>query len=246
MAQPTSRYPSAVAPVKLASRARLRGGLVMRSADRLRCHGRAGVTLVELLVVLGIVGVLLGVLLPAVQGAREAAARVRCLNNLRQIGLALHNYHDTNGHFPPNKPKGVGDPNFSLGWMALILPQMDQDPVWAEVMPAFAQHPRWPYDNPPHVAQNAVIQPYVCPDDSGRLSMPLVDHDGIQATFTSYIGVRGGLALPDGVFAGSPGIRIADIHDGTSNTLMVGERPPPSDLLAGWWYCSGHPPTPWG
>ena len=101
---------------------------------------RFGFTLVELLVVIAIIGVLIGLLLPAVQAAREAARRMECLNNLKQIGIALHNYHDVNGAFPSawrgyctdgKKPCVYGDPGWA--WGAAILPFMEQTPLYSQI-----------------------------------------------------------------------------------------------------------------
>src|SRR5262245_9570190 len=98
-----------------------------------RPHARRGFTLIELLVVIAIIGVLIALLLPAVQQAREAARRIQCVNNLKQIGIALHNYHDTNGSFPLG---GVSTPSSAwarescLTWRALILPQMEANTVF--------------------------------------------------------------------------------------------------------------------
>jgi prepilin-type processing-associated H-X9-DG protein/prepilin-type N-terminal cleavage/methylation domain-containing protein len=202
---------------------------------------RSGVTLVELLVVLGIIGVLLGLTLPAVQQAREAAGRLACQNNLKQIGLALHTFHDAHDRFPP-LPVASGtnsDPNYLLGWMALILPEMEQNALYQESVLACRLDPD-PLDDPPHVGLSTVVKSYVCPDD-GRLLAPLTDPLQVRAAFTSYIGTAG--AIPNGVLVGVPGIlgsepgcRLTDVTDGTSQTLMVGERPPPASLLAGWWY----------
>src|SRR5947209_3705752 len=164
---------------------------------------RTAFTLVELLVVIGIIGLLLALTVPAVQQARESAARAGCLNNLKQIGLALHNYHGVYGSFPPRPPKSIYDINLSLLWTGLILPQMDQEGLWAISEAAMQSHPRWPYDNPPHVGQVTVIPSYVCPDED-RLSGPLRDQDGITAAYTSYIGVRGGESLRDGLLGLDP------------------------------------------
>ena len=94
-----------------------------------------GFTLIELLVVIAIIAVLIALLLPAVQAAREAARRIQCVNNLKQIGIALHNYHDQNGMFPPGgitgdvTIHGVGRSNL-VSWRALILPQMEESPLY--------------------------------------------------------------------------------------------------------------------
>lgn len=201
---------------------------------------RNGYSLVETLAVIGILGILLGLLLPAVQRARESAARVQCLNNLKQIGTALHNYHDTYGHLPPGPwidqdLSHSHDPNFLLTWMASILPQMGEGPLWDRSVQACTIESRT-YLTPPHVGYATVIKTYVCPDD-GRLSRPLTNSQGPPAAYSSYLGVSGSYFGP-GVIGGAPGIRFSAITDGTSQTLMVGERPPPQSLQAGRWYTS--------
>jgi prepilin-type N-terminal cleavage/methylation domain-containing protein/prepilin-type processing-associated H-X9-DG protein len=202
---------------------------------------RGGFSLVELLVVIGVIGILIGLILPAVQQARESAARARCLNNLKQIGLALHNFHDSHGQFPPlptRSPPG-SDPNAYLGWMALILPEMDQRDLYRVSVQACQLETDTLHD-PPHIGLATVVRSYVCPSD-WRLWTPLTDEFHVRAAFTSYIGIAS--LLPPGakvgllgILGGSPGCRITDITDGTSLTILVGERPPPDSLQAGWWY----------
>src|SRR4051812_38797467 len=95
---------------------------------------RRGFTLIELLVVIAIIAVLIGLLLPAVQAAREAARRAQCVNNLKQIGLAMHNYHDTVGSFPPGGISGDATFGHWTGgwwpWSVFILPQIEQAPLF--------------------------------------------------------------------------------------------------------------------
>jgi prepilin-type N-terminal cleavage/methylation domain-containing protein len=133
-----------------------------------------GFTLIELLVVIAIIAVLIGLLLPAVQKAREAANRIRCANNLKQIGLALHLYHDTEGGFPPAHDTAFG-PRYYWSWLAKILPYHEQDnalrlaETWRDSgPPGNARWAPWYTANntqPQNPVLAAVVPTYVCPSD---------------------------------------------------------------------------------
>ena len=181
---------------------------------------RLAFTLVELLVVITIIGILIALLLPAVQAAREAARRLQCSNNLKQIGLALHNYHTAHKSFPCGAgmapySEGMSQGYCSIGWHVDILPYIEQQSL---------------YEGGPAVA----LPVYVCPS-AGEVVADLGD----PRPGTSYFGVTGagkngrfkdledshcGDYYTDGVFYPLSSTRVADIRDGTSNTLAVGER----------------------
>ena len=196
---------------------------------------RHGFTLIELLVAIAIIAVLVGLTLSAVQNVRAAAARAKCANNLRQLGLALHHHHDTRHLLPPGMvtdPKGAVPPY--IGWQFHILPFIEQEPLWRTSMAVFPSN-RYPFTNPPHIGLATIIPTYLCPSDSRVFSTP--SPRGYPVALTSYVGVAGfSYRRPNGVLFVDSTIRFAEIADGLSNTLLVGERPPSSDLRYGWWY----------
>ena len=187
--------------------------------DAVRQPARAAFTLVELLVVLAVVGILIGLLLPAVQGVRESARRMQCQNNLHQIGLALHNYHAAFRRFPPGgievRPE-VPDGK-QLAWSAFVLPFLEQSATYARVNFDYA------FDDPVNAeAASKPIGTYLCPSTS-RIS---VLHRGRAAT--DYGGIYGERIVsrndpPRGVLIHDKAIRFRDITDGTTRTLMVAE-----------------------
>jgi prepilin-type N-terminal cleavage/methylation domain-containing protein len=199
---------------------------------------RSAVTLLELLVVLAIIGVLLALLLPAVQRARDAAARIKCANNLHQIGLAVHQYHDTMGSLPPGirTPAVKNQPYPFSSWLTALLPYLEQGSLWNATVAAYRQS-RSPYRNPPHVGLATIIPTFACPADPRANQVQFAPRDKFHVALTCYLGVEGqNLYSYDGVLFCDSAIRFADISDGTSNTLLAGERPASADLQFGWWY----------
>jgi prepilin-type N-terminal cleavage/methylation domain-containing protein len=212
-----------------------------------RVGPKRGFTLVELLVVIAIIGVMVGLLLPAVQAAREAARRMRCSNNLKQIGLALHTYESTFRTFPPGFmsrvtgpwPGGGNDPvpEVGPGWslFARILPQMEQANLFDRI------HFDFPIADPRNqVARSTAVNEFQCPSDTwsapvtvfpaslgitdlAPLSYAACVGGGDPANHPGYSAMYEQLPF-NGMFHRNKMIRHADITDGTSNTIGLGER----------------------
>jgi prepilin-type N-terminal cleavage/methylation domain-containing protein/prepilin-type processing-associated H-X9-DG protein len=215
---------------------------------------RGGFTLIELLVVIAIIAILIGLLLPAVQKVREAAARMKCQNNLKQLGIAAHTYNDVHGNLPPGAQGTVpslSNPATTIApgtsWLVLILPQIEQDNLYRQYDQS------QPYSAAVNLAVGGVkIATYQCPSGSTAASGNGSEvSNGVANPSTHYYGVMGptGTATVNGTTytynvasAGSNGaysndgvlitttastylkVRLNDITDGTSNTFMVGER----------------------
>lgn len=200
-------------------------------------------TLVELLVVIAIIGVLVGLLLPAVQAAREAARRMQCSNNFKQLGLAVHNYESANGRLPSGwvSKTPSGDPGW--GWSAALLPFMEGSTIYNQI------DSRLPIAHASHSSLLTVSLPtFICPSDPLNKIFQISEDPGAGHTHSgpvniddeanklfpiaksNYVGMFGTFELEDapfagdGTFFGNSRVKFRDIRDGLSNTLIVGER----------------------
>lgn len=249
---------------------------------RSRHHHHPGFTLIELLVVIAIIAILIALLLPAVQQAREAARRTQCRNNLHQLGLAMHNYHDAFGRFPPaavwlgnpstctgffaaaagpcDSNSGVRgacrngrDPNYGATWVTLILPYIDQAPLYNQYrsdLPA-----RNPLNRP---VTRIKLPALLCPS-SEELKQPLIPptHGGGEfakgnygvnvsrddaMSITDYMAGGGKNNRAVASAAAQEGTNISSSRDGTTNTVLLGEKlgaDSPRDSRGAWGFVTG-------
>jgi prepilin-type N-terminal cleavage/methylation domain-containing protein/prepilin-type processing-associated H-X9-DG protein len=220
-----------------------------------RLGSRRGFTLIELLVVIAIIAILIGLLLPAVQKVREAAARMQCQNNLKQIGIALHAYHDARGHLPPGgfsdqPPFGSGG-GWGSAWTVFILPYIEHDNLFR--MFTFTGGSGWGASatNNSTAASNVAMKTYLCPSSPVGDITPSPHGGGTRISNNHYVGIAGavnglipgfvdsrisqgntgvaqccsgGIASAGGILPPGNFVKLAQITDGTSNTLMVSEQ----------------------
>lgn len=202
---------------------------------------RRGFTLVELLVVIAIIGILVAMLLPAVQAAREAARRMACSNNMKQLALAFHNYHDTYKKFPIYTNRVTGAQGAASHWegfsaLTMILPFVEQQPlsdrIWAEV-PEFGSgavtspylHEGWRID-PFTVLRRTRISAFLCPSATPNSGNSDIGNCSYAVCEGCAFGWHGSIPNNNGMFGRETGMerRMADITDGTSSTFMLGEQ----------------------
>ena len=211
----------------------------------MKARGREAFTLVELLVVITVIGILVSLLMPAVQAAREAARRTSCFNNLKQLGIALHQYHDYHRGLPPGwlaletrtrRPWVEGEPGW--GWASMTLPYLEMGTVSKRLI-QFSL----PIADPRNEnARQFVIRNFQCPSDAPRDHFDLGMEENpsqvlLQLATANYVGVFGTMELEDchelrvgeickgdGVFSHMSHTTFAEIRDGVSNTFLVGER----------------------
>lgn len=184
-------------------------------------QARSGFTLIELLVVIAIISVLVALLLPAVQQAREAARRVQCKNNLKQMGLALQNYHNTHGRFPPGFIREHG-----TAWSAMILPELDQAPLYNTI----SWGSKWS-SGVNEAACGTIVPVFRCP--SAPVPAQVSNNSNIKGRVPcTYLACASGTNMvdnsiddsaQDGLFFNNRSMKMRDITDGSSNTVAVGE-----------------------
>jgi prepilin-type N-terminal cleavage/methylation domain-containing protein len=213
--------------------------------QRSRFRRWSAFTLIELLVVIAIIAILIGLLLPAVQKVREAAARMKCSNNLKQIAIGLHSYESAHGKLPPARGdlQSVNQNTvFTVygGWMCSILPHIEQDNLHKLIKPYTQPAPAGFLRN-----YNRLVPAYLCPSEPRGTPTPAAGNGAV----THYLGVTGADAgataqingPTNGIFdINGKGTVLNAIPDGTSNTLMIGERPQSQDQFWGWWSVSDY------
>lgn len=194
---------------------------------------RRAFTLVEILVVIAIIGILIALLLPAVQYAREAGRRTQCINNLRQLGVALQLYQGALGVFPSgyisNVDKDGNDTGPGWGWGAMLLPQLEQKPVYDTL------DFRRPIEDPHNGARVAMLSAFICPSDNIEHQWPAESRDATgkptrlicEVGPANYVGMYG-TSDPgvdgDGMFFRNSRVAPRDVRDGLSQTIALGER----------------------
>jgi prepilin-type N-terminal cleavage/methylation domain-containing protein/prepilin-type processing-associated H-X9-DG protein len=195
---------------------------------------RGGFTLVELLVVIAIVGLLIGLLLPAVQAARETARRTSCNSNLKQIGLALHNYHDRMGALPPGYFDRAPWPNDDIGpgwgWASYLLNDLEEAGLQKQInfsLSVGSASPSTP------TTRATFLKEFWCPSERmiGKFTVTDGGANSWKVAHASYVACNGNDGVDDnttpphtGAFVRGKGFRFADITDGLSHTIFVGER----------------------
>lgn len=206
--------------------------LTPRVSRRIIVHN--AFTLIELIVVIGIIAILVGLVLPAVQAARATARRLQCQNKVRQVTLALHSHTDIFSALPAGTE--LQDEAKYLAWCGRILPFLEQQNTYSEFQSSL-QLSRDLFSVADHPLFQAVNPAFSCPEDSRTLQPAIAEDSGKLVGLLSYLGCNGtNHDQRDGVLFGGSDVSWRAISDGLSNTLLVGERPPSPGNDYGWWY----------
>ncbi len=209
---------------------------------------KSGFTLVELVISIGVIGLIISIIIPAVQLARQRADLISCKNNVKEMALSLQNFHNTYNCFPSSTGSGHPVNIKRISWITMTLPYLGQEELWAATIQANQIQPLnqpnlVPLD-PPHVGKSSIVNGLICHSDS-RIKQTIATKSYKRNAFSSYVGFDGvdsgtpgnfGNFSQPAVFGSDFGSRISDMTDGTSNILIFGERPPPGSLQAGQWY----------
>ncbi len=195
---------------------------------------RKGFTLIELLVVIAIIGIIIGLILPAVQKSRDAASRMNCVGHLKQIGLAVLNYHDATKVFPPGYTSSFDSNGNDLGpgwgWNAYLLPYMEEQALFSKINFSL------PIEAPVHTfLRSASLKLLLCPTVDAPQSFPVGPKTTLgvltstlcdlpSSSYTGNFGITEPGIDGEGIFFRNSKLSLTDISDGTSNTLLAGER----------------------
>jgi prepilin-type processing-associated H-X9-DG protein len=184
--------------------------------------------------VIAIIAVLIGLLLPAVQKVRESANRMKCSNNLKQMGLALHHYHDVNNHLCWGYCNGAPTATFCYtGWQLQLLPYLEQNSLYSQSVTWLTANP-YQTDTDSYPACSFQMSMFICPSNTRATSVVC---GSVNYELTSYMGCTGtasNTTTGTGVLFCNAAVKMVQITDGTSNTIAVGERPVTGDLYYGW------------
>lgn len=202
-------------------------------------------SLIEMLVSISIIATLIAILLPAVQMVRNTALKMDCRSKMRNIGIASHNYYSVMEHFPSGcdsagEPKRTSSSyGFGISWHTQLLPYLEQPDLYEKAMHAYKIDIWGSYDEQHLQIASTILPIFLCPSESRRSARL---YNGIRWALTSYVGMMGtSFFHRDGMLVPIYPVSFAEVNDGLSNTIFVGERPP-GPLVLNSWYSFGYSP----